>query len=342
MEKKLKIAFFNFTQKNVSRGAETFVKELSDRLKKNHEVFIFSDKSQLIGRTPFFWRFYIDLQGIQILLFTLEHILDVFKKKFDIVIPLNGGWEVLVLRLITWIYGGKLIVSGQSGRGWDDKNNLWTFPDVFVALSSHLKKWAENINPWVRVTYIPNGVDLRKFTPEGETINFRFERPLILSVGALTKEKRIDLAIKAVSKLQKGSLVVIGDGSLEKKLQNLGNNLLGKRFLLTKSSFEELPKYYRSADLFTLPSPSYRAFEIVIVEAMAINLPVVVNSDPIRKEIVGDAGVFIDPENTAEYSEKLNEALSADWGNKPRKQAEKFSWDKIAKKYEKLFRDLTT
>jgi len=28
------------------------------------------------------------------------------------------------------------------------------------------------------------------------------------------------------------------------------------------------------------------------------------------------------------------------WGNKPQKQAEKFSWDKIAKQYESLFEKL--
>ena len=340
MEKKIKVAFFNFTQSTVQRGAETFVAELSERLKENFKVTIFSDKNMLISRLPLIWRLYIDPQGIQVLLFTLDYIRDVFKEKYDIVIPLNGGWQVVLLRFVAWLYGGKMIISGQSGKGWDDRNNLLIFPDIFVSISSALKSWAKKVNPFIRIEYIPNGVDLNKFKPDGPKINTDLERPIILCVGALTGEKRIKLAIDAVSKLEKGSLLVVGKGSLKNKLSELGRNLLGKRFLLTGADFSEMPKYYRLADLFTIPSPSYRSFELVIVEAMASNLPVVVNDDPIRREIVGNSGIFVNPENINEYAKGLEKALEIKWGIKPRKQAEKFSWDKISKEYEKLFREL--
>ncbi len=48
------------------------------------------------------------------------------------VIPVNGGWMPAILRIVTWLYGGKLVISGQSGIGWDDRNNLWCFPDVLL------------------------------------------------------------------------------------------------------------------------------------------------------------------------------------------------------------------
>jgi glycosyltransferase involved in cell wall biosynthesis len=102
-----------------------------------------------------------------------------------------------------------------------------------------------------------------------------------------------------------------------------------------------MPEVYRSADVFTLPSASSEAFGNVLVEAMATNLPVVATNDPIRHEIVGEAGILIDPENTEEYAAALQKALEINWGEKSRKQAEKFSWDKIALKYEELFLSLT-
>jgi len=74
---------------------------------------------------------------------------------------------------------------------------------------------------------------------------------------------------------------------------------------------------------------------------MATGLPVVATNDPIRHEIVGDAGILVDPTNTEEYAEALQKALDTNWGNKPRKQAEKFSWDEIAEKYDNLFKELT-
>jgi len=73
---------------------------------------------------------------------------------------------------------------------------------------------------------------------------------------------------------------------------------------------------------------------------MASGLPVVAADDPIRREIVGDAGIFVDPTDTDAYAKAIKEALGKNWGDVPRKQAEKFSWDEIALKYERLLKSL--
>jgi glycosyltransferase involved in cell wall biosynthesis len=74
---------------------------------------------------------------------------------------------------------------------------------------------------------------------------------------------------------------------------------------------------------------------------MACNLPVVASDDEVRREIIGKAGFFVkNPTDASEYAKILKKALSFDFGDRPRKQAEKFSWDRIAQKYEKLFKDL--
>ena len=116
--------------------------------------------------------------------------------------------------------------------------------------------------------------------------------------------------------------------------------MLGDRFQILTVPFDQMPSIYRSADVFTLPSVSSEAFGNVLVEAMATGLPVVATDDPIRNEIVGEAGILVDPENTDEYALNLQKALDTNWGDRPRTQAEKFSWDEIAKKYENLFKTL--
>ena len=60
-------------------------------------------------------------------------------------------------------HGAKLIISGQAGLGWDDKLNLWVFPDVFVGLTEYQCRWARKVNPFVKVIKIPNGVDLDSY-----------------------------------------------------------------------------------------------------------------------------------------------------------------------------------
>ncbi len=128
---------------------------------------------------------------------------------------------------------------------------------------------------------------------------------------------------------------------LRDKILDYGLKKLGKeRFELISVPYQKMPEVYRGADVFTLPSKSSEAFGNVLVEAMASGLPVVATDDPIRREIVGDAGILVDPTNVDSYSSALREALSKDWGGLPRKQAENFSWDIIADNYISLLSSL--
>ncbi len=338
----MKIVFLNISQGQVNRGAETFVLELSRRLKKmGHEVSVISGQSKTSKRWPILWRLFIDPQSIAVFLFTLKKLPALWREKYDVVIPVNGGWQPALVRLITWLYKGKMVISGQSGMGWDDRNNLWSFPDTFVALSTKAKNWAKRANPFVKIKYIPNGVDTKKFTPRGNGLKISLKKPVILCVGALVPTKRIDLVIRAVSKLKDVSLLVVGDGDLKAELKRIGKGMLGDRFELTKVPFEKMPQVYRTADVFTLVSEPYYSFEIVLVEAMASDLPVVANKDEIRTEIVGEAGILVDPQDTDSYAKAIKKALATKWADRPRRQAEKFSWDRIVKEYDKLFKEIT-
>jgi glycosyltransferase involved in cell wall biosynthesis len=336
----MKLAFINIYQNLVDRGAETFVKEVSERLSKKHEVKIFSGEKIPPARWPILWRLFIDPQGLTVAWFTLKLIPKILKEKYDVVIPLNGGWQAAIVRIVAWLNGSKMVISGQSGVGWDDRNNLWCFPNTFAAISSFAKKWAKRANPFVKSVYIPNGVDTKKFKPEGGKIEIDLKKPIILCVGALTKTKRIDLVIKAVSKIKDASLLIVGKGDQEEKLQMLGTKLLGDRFRITSFPHEKMPEVYRAGDIFTLVSEPYYSFENVLVEAMATNIPVVANNDPIRREIVGKAGILVNPKNIEEYSVALQEALTKNWGDMPREQAKKFDWDKIAEEYKELINNL--
>lgn len=304
----MKIAFLNIYQNKVNRGAETFVSELSKRLSKNHNV-------DMLARINWF-------------------------KRYDIVIPTNGRLQVFLVRLLTWLTNSKMIVSGQSGVGLDDRLNLYAMPDIFIALSTKALNWAKKINPFVKSVYIPNGVSLEDFGLQGETLQLKLEKPVILCVSALVGWKRLDLIIKAVSRLKNGSLLLVGKGDQENNLQKLGDKLLPNRFKIFNFDHKDMPKVYRSADLFTFSTVPWESFGIVLVEAMASGLAVVATDDPIRREIVGDAGLFVDPTDINAFAKTIEKALDTTWGEKPRKQAEKFDWDIIAKHYEELFKNI--
>jgi glycosyltransferase involved in cell wall biosynthesis len=344
----MKIAFLSFYSGEIFRGVETYVHCLANELVKlGHEVTVYQNGPKLknskyrtvsIGmdidweETGIYWKKFVK-DFTQIVLSKVD-------KDTDILIPTNGGWQSFLCKLWTMKHGKKLIISGQAGIGIDDIINLWCFPDTFVALTGYQKNWTKKANPLVKTVTIPNGVDISLFSKTKEKIKFDLPKPIILSVGALVPIKRHELEIEAVSKLKTGSLVISGKGQSEEKLKKLGEEKLKGRFQIIHLPHDQIPNLYHSADLFTFATSPWESFGIVLVEAMAAGLPIVASDDPIRREIVGDAGLFIDPNDSGAYAKTIEKALSIDWGDKPRNQAKKFGWDRIAKEYEQLFKEL--
>jgi len=310
--KKLKIAFLSRYVGSVDRGVETYALELSKRLSKIYDVAVLTGKDA-------------------------DSLTKIKRGNFDIVIATNGRLQALKAS-IGRIFGKyKLIISGQAGIGKDDLWNLLIVrPDIYVALTDFELAWAKRWSLGTKLYKIPNGVNLDKFSSYGPKINLGFKGKVVLSVGALFWYKHHELTIKALALLDNVNLLIVGDGPEYQQLEALGKKLLGERFRILKVGFNDIDKYYRSADLFVLPSWIRESFGIAYVEALASGLPVVAPDDPPRREIISEAGVFADVNDIEKYAQAVEKALEVNWGEKPRKQAEKFSWDKVASEYIKL------
>lgn len=350
----MKIAFLSFYSGIVYRGVETFVHELANGLiRLGIDVTVYQLGNELPNSkyktvtidvavnwskkgsyAPF-----VNYYSLRVKEFT-HKVLDTIDTDTDIIFPTNGQWQSALCSFWAKRNKKKVIIAGQSGPGLDDRINILTFPNAFVGLTEFQKEWARNANPFIKSVKIPNGVSLSDFGPQGEKISLKLKKPIILCVSALVDWKRLDLVIKAVSKTKNCSLLLVGRGNQKDRLQSLGDKLLSNRFKILNFEFKDMPKVYRGVDLFTFSTVPWESFGIVLVEAMSSGLPVVATDDPIRKEIVGDAGLFVDPTNTDEYAKAIEKALNTNWGAKPRKQAEKFDWDKIALEYEKIFKEL--
>ncbi len=130
---------------------------------------------------------------------------------------------------------------------------------------------------------ISNGIDLKRFSPgqPDEQVRQRFklphDRPLILSVNRLSREKRIDILIDAAAKLTQNAHVVIasiGPDEAELRTQVERLNLNDKVTFLGFVDDAELAPLYRLADVFAIPSQA-ELQSLATMEAMACGLPVV-------------------------------------------------------------------
>lgn len=97
---------------------------------------------------------------------------------------------------------------------------------------------------------------------------------------------------------------------------------------------EELPALYAAAEALVLPS-LYEGFGIPLVEAMAVGCPVVTSNRYSSQEIVADAGITVDPEDTSSIAEGMervatDERLRERSIVSGRERAKIFSWERCA------------
>lgn len=335
--RKIKVAIFSFYSGLVSRGVETFVSELSARIKDKVDLKVScGDKLPLPGNKLSY--VFADPPSLAIKRFTQRALAQSEADPPDIIMALNNGWMSLLGKRFCRKHKTKLVLAGFSGIGWDDKVNLWLRPDCFVACTQYQAEWARSINNRVRVEMINIGVNTDRFRPEGDKFKPGLKPPVVLVVAGPQATKRVELAIEAVSRLPAASLLVVGQQ--EDKINSLGRKLLGGRYRNIQVDYQDLDRVYRACRVYTLPSGSSEAYGISILEAMASGLAVVVNDDPIRRELVGDAGILADPTDMPVYVAALAQALNSTDANRYRRQAEKFSWDKIGKQYLDLWSTL--
>ena len=168
----------------------------------------------------------------------------------------------------------------------------------------------------------------------------------ILFVGAIQPRKNIQGLIKAFEIFNtkykilntKYKLVIAGPkGWLYKDIfEKARKSKYAKDIIFTgQISREELSEIYRNAEVFVLPS-FYEGFGLTILEAMAEGIPVIASNVSSIPEVVGDAGVLVNPYKVDEIAEAIYKIITDnDLRNKliqkGFKQVQKFSWEKCGK-----------
>jgi glycosyltransferase involved in cell wall biosynthesis len=183
------------------------------------------------------------------------------------------------------------------------------------------------------------GVDTVRFHPahrreEWRTaIGARADERVLLYVGRLAAEKRLDLLADALRGMDGVRLVLIGDGPARPSLERrfAGMPVIFTGFL----NGHDLAVAYASSDIFVFPSDT-ETFGQVVQEAMASGLPVVAAHaggviDLVRHE---ETGIFFDPGSA--YSLRsavsrlvMNPTLRIAWGQAGRIAAEQRSWPRV-------------
>ena len=203
--------------------------------------------------------------------------------------------------------------------------------------------------PEDRITVIYQGVDLKKFSPSISELGNRLDyMPYVLCVAGTDPTKNVKSLIEAFSKLvpeirNRHHLVLVGDVQKNKELQQcVQERGIEKRTIFTGVvSDAQLAELYQQASVFVFPS-LYEGFGLPVLEAMACGCPVITSNTSSLPEVVGSAGMLVNPCDREELIEALTKVLTdTELTNilrrSGREQAEKFSWEHTARKTADLY-----
>lgn len=171
-----------------------------------------------------------------------------------------------------------------------------------------------------------------------------------VSLARLAPEKDLETMIQGFYRYFRedspnSTLAIFGEGSERRKLTQLINDLGLTQHVFLSGRTENVPKTLSEFDCFILSS-RFEGFGMVLLEAMAANLPIVCSRIPAAIEVLGEQGAasFFDPGNSDDLANSLKNFKNCD--NKVRqieqeKQLEQFSAKKMAKEILNIYLETT-
>jgi glycosyltransferase involved in cell wall biosynthesis len=198
-------------------------------------------------------------------------------------------------------------------------------------------KWAGL--PEACVVNVGNGVD-PMFRPDGPCYDPGF--PYILFVGAIRPHKNIGRLLSAFERIDCSDLrlILTGKRTPEIQVQLKGRPIEKRVRFMGCVRDEDLPALYRGAVCLILPS-LIEGFGLPPLEGMACGTPVIVSRTTALPEVVGNAGLLVDPLDVNDIRRAMECMLSdADLRQKSREagllRARLFCWDTVAERVRRV------
>ena len=204
------------------------------------------------------------------------------------------------------------------------------------------------------------GVDFERFSsPSREACRaeirarhgIRDEDFLVLFVGMNFEVKGLDTVIKAVALAQSSApgasirLLVVGRGNERKYREMAASHGVGDAVVFAGTRSKGLERYYRAADCFAMLS-SFDTFGMVVLEAMAAGLPVMISSGVGAKDLVEEGAngfVLVDRADSKAAAGMMASLLDPvrrhAMGKAAMQTASAHGWDLLAERMKELYMD---
>lgn len=206
-------------------------------------------------------------------------------------------------RLIVNLFRNRLLLLGVSDSVRDE-------------MRSHLKTW-----PHSQIETLYNRIDVKNLqsqmlskTDARAYLNLPQDAWIIGNVGRLHHDKDQATLLKGFQRAlpalgQAALLVIMGKGPLEEELKQMAQDLGIAAQVIFTGNVPEAKNYFRAFDVFALTS-DHEPFGMVLLEAMAADLPLICSDCGGGREIVKDVGQLFPLADVAALSQCLLNAYA--------------------------------
>lgn len=284
--------------------------------------------------------------------------LESFVGEFDIfhgtnagLLPVKEGATVLTIHDLAYVHYPETI--GRSSYKFLTKNlaRYAQLCDRIVTVSDNTKRdiiECLNIDPKkINVTHLAADARYRPIDRNDagcKLVQAKYKLPerFILYVGNLEPRKNIPALIRSYSMMIKrtgGDHKLVLAGGCKRGFEEIMSlirqlKIEDKVILTGYVELEDIPYLYNLAEVFAYVS-KFEGFGLPPLEAMQCGIPVIVSSVSSLPEVVGDAGIMVDPFDDKKISIELEKMIADDklrkyYSQKGRERAAEFSWEKTA------------
>ena len=237
-------------------------------------------------------------------------------------------------------------------RAWRYLSRRWFRKlDGRIAVSKPAMDFVSKFYPG-EYEIIPNGVDIERFESARPIERFNDGKLNILFLGRLERRKGLKYLVMAYSRLKwrypNIRLLIAGGGNPgEDVLSLIGERNLEDVEFLGLVPYQDVPRYYQTADIYCAPNTGRESFGIVLLEAMAAGKPIAASRIDGFSRVLsnGVEGLLVKPKNDGELANALerlivNEQLRKEMGARGRITVEQYRWERVADRVLAHYRSL--
>lgn len=302
-------------------GGEQYVYDVSKEMQRQgHSVVVLVDKSNCLLQQRYAEVATVVTANLYCAagLFSVNRIKnEILNNNIDI-INCHSGHGVIFCLVLKFLTGRKMILFKHNAlpakhdlyHQWLRKNT-----DAVICVSKlvwKLQTEGLNENEKKKFYLVYNGIDLEKFNKYSNLHKAGAEF-VIGYAGRLAPNKGIDILINSFAllhaKYKNTRLKIVGadENGYLNQLCDLVNKLGLNKVVCYGGVEKDMEKFYKSLDVFVLPSVVREAFGLVLCEAMYCGVPVVTTNSGAQEEIIenGQDGIIVSAGDVEKLFEKL-------------------------------------